>query len=121
MLSRAAIKNKAVLMGIQTGDMPDVEFIWAVQKAEGNEACFGDGLTCGKRSCRWRKQCLALDFFGDQSVLAIAAKNVEMQRKGKRKERNPKAEFKKDDFPSLRVDPLRREWMGKHLSSSGSS
>jgi len=121
MLSRAAIKNKAVLMGIQTGDMPDVEFIWAVQKAEGNDSCFGDGLTCGKRSCRWRKQCLALDFFGDQAVVAISEKSIEVQRKGNTKERNFKAELKKGNFPSLRVDPLRRERMGKHLSSSGSS
>jgi hypothetical protein len=112
MLSRAAIKNKAVLMGIQTGDMPDVDFIWAVQRAEGHESCFGNGLTCSNRSCRWRKQCVAMDFFGDQSVIAISAKVVETQRKGKIKEN-----VKTDNFPSLRVDPLRRERTSKNYST----
>ena len=60
------------MMGISTGFMPDVEFIWAVQAAEASHQCFGRGITCDQRQCRWRKLCLALDFYADVT-LPIAA------------------------------------------------
>jgi hypothetical protein len=114
MFSREAIKNKAVLMGIQTGEMPDVDFIWSVQKTEGNDLCFGNGLTCTNRSCRWRKQCVALDFFVDNSVIAVSVKDVRNLRNEQEKQRQKnQRNVNKDNFPSLRVDPLRREHTSK--------
>lgn len=50
------------MMGIATGDMPNVDLIWALQQQEGFEACFGSGRHCPARNCHWRKSCLALDF-----------------------------------------------------------
>jgi len=67
-LSEEAIKYRAMMMGITTGRMPDVEFIWDVQKADGLKICFGRGQGCSKRDCRWRKECLALDFFAEPPV-----------------------------------------------------
>lgn len=58
-------------MGIATGDMPDVEFIWSVQRSEGSRECFGRGLGCQERNCRWRVRCLALDFFAEQSLSSL--------------------------------------------------
>jgi len=65
MLSKEAIKFRAVRMGVSTGDMPDVDFIWSVQRGEGADECFGQGLTCQNKICCWRKDCKALDFFAD--------------------------------------------------------
>jgi len=61
------IKNRALMMGITTGDMPDVDFIWSVQKSEGKDVCFGQGLNCLSKNCHWYKKCRALDFFADVS------------------------------------------------------
>ena len=55
-------------MGIATGDMPDVEFIWAVQRTEDSDVCFGQGNGCTRRNCRWRARCVALDFFADYTL-----------------------------------------------------
>lgn len=52
-------------MGVATGDMPDVDFVWSVQRAECVDECFGNGLTCQNKICCWRKNCKALDFFAD--------------------------------------------------------
>ena len=78
MLSKEAIKFRAVRMGIATGDMPDVDFIWSVQRGEGVEECFGQGLTCQNKMCCWRKNCKALDFFADspEPVLVNEADTV---------------------------------------------
>ena len=62
MVSRERIKNQAVMMGIETGDMPEVDYIWEVQRYEGRESCFGQGIGCVKTNCHWRESCLALSF-----------------------------------------------------------
>jgi len=58
-------------MGIATGQMPNVELIWSVQRSEGQEECFGRGLDCTKGRCRWREQCLSLDFFARSSLTSL--------------------------------------------------
>jgi len=63
MLSEECIKHRALMMGIHTGDMPDAEFIWSFQKAEGKSPCFGQGRGCNQSQCIWRRKCLALDFY----------------------------------------------------------
>ena len=63
MVSREVIKYRAVKMGIATGRMPNVGLIWAVQKSAGTTACFGQGLNCGKDNCRWRDECLELEYY----------------------------------------------------------
>jgi len=61
-------------MGIATGDMPDVEFIWSVQRFEGSQVCFGRGIGCRENSCCWRIKCLALDFFAEMSLSTLAGR-----------------------------------------------
>ena len=68
MIPTHEIKSRALMMAITTGNMPDVDFILAVQKSEHQPACFGQGQSCTKersQACRWRKECLALDHFAD--------------------------------------------------------
>lgn len=65
---KEGVKYRAVMMGIVTGDMPDTEFIWARQRDEGQEACFGRVLGCEDRDCRWRQQCLALGLYKEVKV-----------------------------------------------------
>ena len=57
------IKYRAVVMGVKTGQMPDVGFIWAVQKDQGDPVCFGQGVDCQQLDCRWRGECRALDSY----------------------------------------------------------
>jgi hypothetical protein len=59
------IKYRAVRMGVITGKMPEVEFIWEIQRSEGVQACFGQGYGCKEFCCRWRNQCLALEQYAD--------------------------------------------------------
>ncbi|MBN2212201.1 MAG: hypothetical protein JW709_12455 [Sedimentisphaerales bacterium] len=70
MTGKEAIKHRAMMMGVVTGQMPDVELIWQVQREEGNKECFGCGFTCTRTDCRWRSICRALDFY-DQARLPI--------------------------------------------------
>ena len=60
-------------MGVATGDMPDVEFIWSVQRALGGPICFGQGANCSKRQCRWWQQCQNLKLFADVPLMALAS------------------------------------------------
>ncbi|MBN2212294.1 MAG: hypothetical protein JW709_12930 [Sedimentisphaerales bacterium] len=68
MFNRQQIRQRAYMMGIATGDMPNVDLIWAAQEHEGHQACFGNGRHCAARHCRWRKSCLALDFHADHRL-----------------------------------------------------
>ena len=70
MLSVDDIKHRAVLMGICTGQMPDVEFIWSVQRVEGGVPCFGQGRGCCSRGCIWRQKCLLLSYFAEVALPA---------------------------------------------------
>ena len=71
MISPEAVKFRAVKMGIATGAMPNVDLIWARQKIEDQNVCFGQGLTCSNQQCRWRGECRALDFFADTPISAM--------------------------------------------------
>jgi hypothetical protein len=64
-------------MGIATGDMPEVDFIWTVQKAEGNQSCFGQSPGCLSLNCRWRHNCVALDFY-EENALSGAKLHLEI-------------------------------------------
>ena len=68
MFSTEQIKHRAMMMGILTGEMPDVQFIWSVQTAEGSNPCFGQGQDCKQVDCRWRRKCRALDFYQDATL-----------------------------------------------------
>ena len=68
MFDRREIRHRAYLMGVDTGNMPNVDIIWAFQELEGSQACFGNGRHCSARHCRWRKSCLALDFHADHAL-----------------------------------------------------
>ena len=61
-------RNCALVMGILTGDMPNVDLIWASQTAEGHLRCFGQGLNCQEVTCPWRSQCLPLDGYTDADL-----------------------------------------------------
>ena len=95
MLSKEAIKFRAVKMGIATGDMPDVEFVWSVQRAEGVEECFGQGLTCQRKMCSWRKNCVALDFFADSPVPVLSGESGELVSKLNVGKSSKSGEFRK--------------------------
>ena len=68
MVSAASVKYRAMLMGVRTGDMPDVSLIWSIQVRDGTRCCFGQGYGCQNTCCRFRQQCLALDFFADVTL-----------------------------------------------------
>ena len=70
MVSREWIKNQAVVMGIETGDMPEVDYIWKMQREEGIETCFGQGLGCVKTACHWRSSCQALSYYIEKGARA---------------------------------------------------
>ena len=65
MVSAESVKYRAMVMGVCTGDMPDVSLIWSIQLRDGTRRCFGQGFGCQNSRCRFRQQCLALDFFAD--------------------------------------------------------
>ncbi len=53
------IRQKAVNLGIEPGEMKKAELIWAVQKAEGFTACFGSGKKdCPYTDCCFRSECI---------------------------------------------------------------
>jgi hypothetical protein len=54
------IKAIANQRGIDPGRMRKDELIKAMQRAEGNNDCFGTALSieCGQVSCLWRTDCL---------------------------------------------------------------
>ena len=54
------VKAIAKQRGVDPGRMRKDELIKAIQRAEGNNDCFGTVLTmeCGQMSCLWRKDCL---------------------------------------------------------------
>ncbi len=73
MVTRDIIRDQALRMGIATGEMPEVDFIWTVQKAEGNQPCFGQSVGCSSLNCRWRDSCVTLDSYNENAP--AAAKN----------------------------------------------
>jgi len=54
------VKTIAKRRGIDPGHMRKDELIKSIQRADGNNDCFGTTLSkeCGKISCLWKKDCL---------------------------------------------------------------
>lgn len=53
------IQKIAKKKGVKAGKMNQTELIRAIQKAEGNNACFATSSvqTCGQMNCLWREDC----------------------------------------------------------------
>ncbi|MFZ0034267.1 MAG: hypothetical protein WAK60_04655 [Sedimentisphaerales bacterium] len=56
-MSMADIKEKAKYLGISSGNMKKIELIHSIQRAEGNNACYG---TCHGQ-CQWTNCCFRPD------------------------------------------------------------
>jgi hypothetical protein len=55
------IRQKALSLGIQPGQMNKAELIHSIQKAEGNTSCFGTSNgQCIHTDCCFRADCLAV-------------------------------------------------------------
>ena len=61
MLTFQEARQRALRRAIDTGDLAEMDFIHAVQEAEGLAPCFGrmEG-PCERVSCRWYQECMAL-------------------------------------------------------------
>ncbi|MBN1845312.1 MAG: hypothetical protein JW810_06480 [Sedimentisphaerales bacterium] len=57
MLSKDLVKYHAVKMAIATGLMPEIDFIWSIQRSRGEKECFGRRMNCPEASCRWHELC----------------------------------------------------------------
>lgn len=53
------VKEIAKDRGVKAGTMKKVELIKTIQRAEGNEDCFGEkkAEACGQDQCLWREDC----------------------------------------------------------------
>ncbi len=55
------IKKKAKALGVEAGKLKKADIILAIQKAEGNTACFGTGTpACPYLTCCWREDCISV-------------------------------------------------------------
>lgn len=54
------IREIAKPLGVRPGKLSKTDLIRAIQKAEGNNDCFGRGSAqeCGQPACLWREDCL---------------------------------------------------------------
>ena len=61
MLSLADARHRSMRRAIETGEMAEMDFIHAIQQAEGHQACFGrTEEPCPQIGCRWHAECVAL-------------------------------------------------------------
>jgi hypothetical protein len=61
MLSLTDARDRSIRRAIETGEMAEMDFIHAIQQAEGHKACFGRTQErCPKNGCRWHGECAAL-------------------------------------------------------------
>jgi len=46
--------------GVKPGSLKKMELVQAIQLHEGNEACFGTGMSeqCGQNDCLWKEDCI---------------------------------------------------------------
>ena len=53
------IKEIAARMGLEAGKMKKSDLVRAIQRAEGNQACFdtGKAFDCNETGCLWRNDC----------------------------------------------------------------
>ena len=60
-MSMTDIKEKAKNFGIDSANMKKTELILAIQRAEGNNTCYGTtNGTCQWTECCWRTDCLKI-------------------------------------------------------------
>ncbi len=60
-MNLSEIKDIAKEKGVAPGKMKKDDLIRAIQREEGNNACFGtDARSCGQEGCLWREDCLKL-------------------------------------------------------------
>jgi hypothetical protein len=53
------VRTRGAELGLKIGGIKKVEAIRAIQRAEGNEPCFGSGkVDCAQVDCCWREDCL---------------------------------------------------------------
>ncbi len=76
MIPADVVKYRALKMAVATGMMPEVEFIWSVQRAEGEAMCFGQGLGCGRLDCRWRSWCMGLEEYAGVALGGASSQEV---------------------------------------------
>jgi hypothetical protein len=73
MLSLDDACDRAMRRAIKTGEMAEMDFIHAIQQAEGHQACFGRAEgPCARVGCRWHVECAELantEAFGGELVL----------------------------------------------------
>jgi hypothetical protein len=86
MFNEREIKDRAIMMAIRTGEMPNLDVIWARQKADGYTVCFGQGVNCPRQKCIWRRQCLALSYFAaeESPVMTPRGENFDAEVKRER-------------------------------------
>lgn len=69
MLDVHTARDRAVRRAIQTGEMPNLDLIHTMQKAEGCQPCFGRTESpCAETICRWHEQCMALSAFSPTAL-----------------------------------------------------
>jgi hypothetical protein len=60
-ITMAEIRQKAISLGIQSGQMDKTELIHSIQRAEGNAPCFGTSNgQCPYTDCCFMADCLAV-------------------------------------------------------------
>lgn len=53
------IKTRGAALGLKMGGIKKVDAIRAIQRAEGNEPCFGSSrVDCAQINCCWREHCM---------------------------------------------------------------
>jgi hypothetical protein len=61
MLSLADARDRSMRRAIETGEMGEMEFVHAIQRAERHKVCFGRmEEPCSRIGCRWHAECVAL-------------------------------------------------------------
>jgi hypothetical protein len=64
MLTVREAKDRAVERAICTGDLPNIDLIHTIQRADGLQPCFGrPERQCPNTRCPWYTQCMALVAF----------------------------------------------------------
>lgn len=64
MLELHAASDRAARFAIETGNMPNLFVIHALQRCEGYEPCFGRSESiCPRSHCRWFSSCMSLTDF----------------------------------------------------------
>ncbi|MBN1766515.1 MAG: hypothetical protein JW860_14770 [Sedimentisphaerales bacterium] len=96
MLTKDSIKHRAIVMAINTGQMPEVEIIWSLQKQAGQSQCFGQDRECSNNKCIWYSQCRALVFYADARLPVGEGERAQEQseaQKGKSRDKERVTKF----------------------------